>query len=108
MSAEKQRKSFDESATDESSTQKPPTPFRAITYVRMQLVDLEFLAVQKLMTDPKTFDEVKGIFADATTKVRKVNARSLLGCGGSDDCEPDEHCMDGECVFGPPRRGDMG
>ena len=102
MSAEKQRKGTDESQAKENTPQGPPPSFRAVTYIRMQLADLEFLAVRKLMTDPKTFERVKGIFAEATTEVTKVRTMSLRPCNG-DDCEPDEHCMNGECVFGPPR-----
>jgi hypothetical protein len=56
------------------------------------------------MTDPRTFDQVKKIFESATTQVRAVKTMALRGCGGSHDCEPDEHCMDGVCVFGPPRQ----
>jgi hypothetical protein len=104
MSAEKRKGSV------ESSTREPVTCFRAVTYVRMQLLDLEFLAVQKLMTnrdDPKkleeTFEKVKEIFGDATTAVTNVPARGILGCKDSNDCGLDEHCDNGRCVFGPER-----
>lgn len=104
MSAEKQREGTDESHVKESTPQGPPPSFRAVTYIRMQLADLEFLAVRKLMTDPDTFEKVKGILATATKEVRGVRAMAARPCGPSGhECDPDEHCMDGECVFGPPR-----
>jgi hypothetical protein len=104
MSAKRPHKSSREDQVEEGSPKAPPTDFRAVTYIRMQLADLEFLALRKLMTDPRTFEQVKKIFATATTEVTGVKMMSLRPCGGSHDCEPDEHCMRGECVFGPPRR----
>jgi hypothetical protein len=86
------------------------TPIRALGYVRMQLADLEFLAIQKLMTNRDdsdkfecTFKDIKQTFEEATTEVKSIQTIRESGCGGSHDCEPDEHCVGGECVFGPGR-----
>ncbi|HEX9699686.1 MAG TPA: hypothetical protein VGD06_09525 [Acidobacteriota bacterium] len=104
MSAKKQRKGAHKGQAEESSPQGPPESLRAVTYVRMQLADLEFLAMRKLMTDPRTFEQVKGVLAEATTKVLGIQTMELSGCTSSDECELDEHCKRGECVFGPPRK----